>query len=69
MDYVNDKYLIELVNLDKAEWIKIDEEYAFTEVYCGGATYKITAEYCELADGTFEYSIVDTEYIDRNPRH
>lgn len=64
-----DKYLLDLVDLENAEWIKIDEHYAFAEVYVSGATYKITAEYDELDDGSFEYSIVDTQYVDSRPRH
>lgn len=68
-DYTNDKYLTELVDFENAEWIRIDDEYAYCEVWLSGATYKITAEYCENEYGEYEYSIIDTEYVDDKPRH
>ena len=63
-----DKNVLDLVDLESAEWVIQDEEYMFTEVVVSGYTYKIYAEYQQDIDGV-DISVVDIEYVDNKPRH
>jgi hypothetical protein len=70
VNYEYDKYTIELVDLENAEWMTTDQEgYVFTEVYVAGKSWRVYAECNELDNGEFEYSIIEYEYLDEHPRN